>query len=360
MGVNCQMEGLGKEEEEAPLSFPPTLQNLIDQTSLRWIFVGGKGGVGKTTSSCSLAIQLSSVREKVLLVSTDPAHSISDALDQKFCGEPTMVKGFANLYAMEVDSKFNQDDFEDVTQQLRGIVSDAAASLPGMDEAVSFALLMRHVQTMNFSTVVFDTAPTGHTLRLLSFPAMVARTLRQIINLKSSFGGFVTQIANVVFPGKSAFSSDSFARMEELQQSAQEVVNWFQNPDLTTFVCVCIPEFLSLYETERMIQDLSKDGIDVHNILINQIIVPSKDHPCSLCLARRRMQQRYLDQFQELYGDFHLTKLPLLTAEVRGVENLRIYSHWLLNPCPIQEVEPIPPCAKPIPVSFPFSENKIE
>lgn len=126
-------------------------------------------------------------------------------------------------------------------------------------------------------------------------------------------------------------------KLDELKSVVDEVNTQFRNPELTTFVCVCIPEFLSLYETERLVQELAKFEIDCRNVVVNQVISPSEVGSSRLLAARVRMQAGYLAQFDELYEDFHLVKMPLLDEEVRGVEALTAFSRFLVDPAAAEE-----------------------
>ncbi|OMJ09330.1 ATPase GET3, partial [Smittium culicis] len=254
------------DEEFQPLE--PTLQNVLDQDTLQWIFVGGKGGVGKTTTSCSLAVQMATVRKSVLLISTDPAHNLSDAFGQKFSKTPTLVNSFDNLYCMEIDPTGSIQEMIESSDAgaMNSIMQDLAFAIPGVDEAMGFAEVMKLIKNMEYSVIIFDTAPTGHTLRFLSFPTVLEKALSKVSQLSGRFGPMVQQMSGMM--GMNTDQEDMFAKLESMRAVINEVNTQFQDPKKTTFVCVCIPEFLSLYETERLVQELTADDIDTHNIVV--------------------------------------------------------------------------------------------
>lgn len=201
---------------------------------------------------------------------------------------------------------------------------------------MSFAEVLKQVKSLSYEVIVFDTAPTGHTLRFLQFPTVLEKALGKLSQLSSQFGPMLNSIlgARGGLPGGQNMD-ELMSKMESLRETISEVNTQFKNADLTTFVCVCIAEFLSLYETERMIQELTSYNIDTHAIVVNQLLFPKQGNDCEQCNARRKMQQKYLEQIEELYEDFNVVRMPLLVEEVRGKEKLEKYvlplqssAHW--------------------------------
>jgi anion-transporting ArsA/GET3 family ATPase len=193
---------------------------------------------------------------------------------------------------------------------------------------MSFAEVLKQVKSLSYEVIIFDTAPTGHTLRFLQFPTVLEKALAKVSQLSTQFGPMLNSVigARGGLPGGQNLD-DLIQKMEALRETIGEVNTQFKNPEMTTFVCVCIAEFLSLYETERMIQELASYEIDTHCIVVNQLLFPKKSNQCEQCNARRKMQLKYLDQIEELYDEFNVVKMPLLVEEVRGKEKLERYGN---------------------------------
>ncbi|KAK4537111.1 hypothetical protein CDCA_CDCA11G3136 [Cyanidium caldarium] len=379
------------------MPFQQGLENILCSDSIQWVAFTAKGGQGKTTCACAAAVQVALRRPtaRVLVISTDPAHNVSDAFAQRFSRDPQVVRGFDNLYAVEIDPErdfANTDlgrallpptgdrapggdgaadsalDAEDPLG-LAGIVSELITTVPGIDEALSFGQMMKSVQEMDYDLIVFDMAPTGHALKLLSFPSVLERGLRRLLDLRTRMAPMLNMASSMMGMslegGASAFDAEIVGKMEELLGIVRRVDEQFRDARRTAFVCVCMPEFLSVYETERLLRELKRLHMHCGNLLINQVLwvndAASAASPrdslyvpvalsgervgyaaTELYESRVQIQQKYLQQIEDLYGeDFHITRMPMWMNEVRGVADLRAFGEALMQDSGIRPPEPL-------------------
>ena len=160
----------------------------FNKTKTTFIFIGGKGGVGKTTISAATSLWCAKMGKKTLIISTDPAHSLGDSFDRLIKHVPTPIT--QNLEAIEIDPDRAMDEYKEKMQRQQqyndalGMFSDQMymmSSSPGIDEVAAFDKFMQYMTTEEYDVIIFDTAPTGHTLRLLSFPEMMDSWMGKLI-----------------------------------------------------------------------------------------------------------------------------------------------------------------------------------
>lgn len=301
-----------------------------DETT--FIFVGGKGGVGKTSVSSATALWLANQGKKTLIVSTDPAHSLSDSLEVPIGSYPREIK--SNLFAVEIDpdeamaQKQAVLDAQKATSskdQMMGLDMlsdqlDLASSSPGADEAAAFEVFMSVMTSNEYDVVVFDTAPTGHTLRLLSFPEVMDSWVGKLMKAKAKLGSAANSLKNII-PFMDA--DDDFQSTEELEQTKKQIDQAkavLSDPERTTFKMVVIPEEMSIYESERALEALEKYDMVVDSVIVNQVMPDISD--CDFCHSRHKLQQKRLALIDQKFPDQYITQVPLFKDEVKGQDKL--------------------------------------
>ena len=328
-----------EQNDNVPFKFEETIQNILDQKTLKWIFVGGKGGVGKTTISASLSILLSKQGKKVLIISTDPAHNLSDAFNQKIGKQPTIIKGFENLYGIELDPEKDMNNIDKLNEILHveekskvdGLLQTMEGTFPGIDEANNLKYISNLLDNKDYDIVVFDTAPTGHTLKLLEMPLIIGKSMEKIMELKLQFSPVIDSVGGVLGPEIDQKLNKFFTKMNELKDHMQKISDRFKDAEKTTFIAVCIPEFLSVYETERLVESLFKENIDIRNVVVNQVLMCDNPDKCKMCKSGTKMQKKYLEKIEEMFEDFHIIKVPLQKNEIRGAKNLENFYKFLIE-----------------------------
>jgi arsenite/tail-anchored protein-transporting ATPase len=324
-----------KRRKSPPQGKPSPTNTKNHLSSFRYHFFGGKGGVGKTTSAAATALALLNTTEQgesVLLFSTDPAHSLSDSLAVNIGNSLTEVRRLhgAKLIAYEMDASLALERFRAAHGKVlteiaeRGTLLDEAdinellnLSLPGLDEVMSLFELSELDRSSNYRHIVVDTAPSGHTSRLLRLPEVFLRMVNALDRMADKHRYMVAHFARRKAPLDEV---DLFLR--DLNQRIERVRGLLYDQEQTTFTLVAIPEAMSVCETERYFDLLQQQGVPVRDLIINRI---EADHDgCEYCRARVCGQRPWLKEMSAKFADLRLHHVPLLPQEVRGFEDLKI------------------------------------
>ncbi|MDP1544800.1 MAG: TRC40/GET3/ArsA family transport-energizing ATPase [Anaerolineales bacterium] len=281
----------------------------------QFIFFSGKGGVGKTSMACTHAVRFADEGKRTLIVTTDPASNLADVFEQEIGHHVTPITGVPNLSAMEIDPDTATKEYIDrAMSPLRDAfpaqmvqVMEEQMSGPCTAEVAAFDrftdFIVRDEAAPEFDIIIFDTAPTGHTIRLLELPAEWS----QSINAASAGSG-----QTCIGPA---------AAIQDAKHKYKNALAALRNESLSTFTFVLHPEAIAIRETKRAIGELGRLGIHTHRIIINGII-PASEKLNPLFAARSEMQARYLEQIQvEL--PYPTQRMTLLSGEIQGAARLR-------------------------------------
>jgi len=259
----------------------------------------------------------------VLLFSTDPAHSLSDCLEQQVGPEVTGVQGRGNLFALEIDPeerfrRFTQVYAEEVTGLFEGVTQDAPLDIcfdrevlrnlldltpPGLDEIMALLELMEYMRADAYDLYILDNAPTGHLLRFLELPDLMLAWLRTFFEV------ILTYRAVAQLPRTSAL-------LVQLSKDLKEIRGQFSDPLRCEFIPVAIPTVLACKETARLLAALDRLNIRCRRLLLNQVIPSSES--CTPCAALQAEQEEVIASCQRAFAGLEIVKLPCLSREVKG------------------------------------------
>ena len=305
--------GLEAPSPEAFILEKPDIERLwFPRIETKAIFFTGKGGVGKTTISCIAALYLSRQGFKTLLVTTDPAAHIGQVLDVKVGSQPAEIA--RDLYAVMIDQEeaFKQYK-EKILNEAKGKYSDDMLAAmeeelnsPCTEEMAAFDKFAQFIESKDYDVIVFDTAPTGHTLRLLDLPFDYAKQVEMMIST----------------------GADTDAK-EVAQRRFKEMIRMLRDKSHTVFSLVLYPDSTPITESYRAMLDLKKAGIETQVVVANMIL------PEEVCVNdffknRRKMQMKYLKEIKERFN-LPVLQFPLMEAELKGLQRLGVAVQEILK-----------------------------
>lgn len=334
----------------APSEAVAGFDEMVSGTARKYYMLGGKGGVGKTSCAASLAVKFANNGHPTLVVSTDPAHSLSDSFAQDLTGGMLVpVEGpDSPLFALEINPEKAREEFRNASQKNGGTgVKDFMDGMglgmlveqlgelklgelldtppPGLDEAIAISKVMQFLESQEYSIftrIVFDTAPTGHTLRLLSLPDFLDASIGKILKLKQKLASATSAIKSVF--GQEETRQDAADKLERLRERMVKVRELFRDTDSTEFVIVTIPTVMAISESSRLHASLKRENVPVKKLIVNQVLPPSTSD-CKFCAMKRKDQMRALDMIKDdpELSNLTLIQAPLVDVEIRGVPALQ-------------------------------------
>ena len=308
------------------------------------IFVGGKGGVGKTTTAAALASRYAAQQKKTLIISTDPAHSLGDVLNMSLSNEKTAITPY--LDALELNPDVIVDaHFKQVERTIKGYANPdmmpkirehlrLSKSAPGAQEAAMLESMCQHLVAAadaGYEHIVFDTAPTGHTLRLLVLPEMMgawtdgllAQQRRQA-KLRSVASSLDTEkkvdVSNPFTKHKPDRWEQAVSVLEKRKQLFRQAGALLHDREKTAIVLVMTADVLPLAETKRAIQQLEETTLTPAAIVVNQLITPMQTD--EFWRKRADRQQQLMNEIESSFADYPVYPIYLQQTDVRGTEAL--------------------------------------
>lgn len=279
----------------------------------KFIFFSGKGGVGKTSMACTTAVRYADEGLKTLIVTTDPASNLSDVFEQEIGHKVTKINGLDNLFAMEINPDEATREYKERSlAPMRELFDDELIKIaeeqlsgPCTEEMASFDKFIDFMEDESYDVIVFDTAPTGHTIRLLQLPVDWSRHIEE-----ASKGSGQTCMGPV-------------ALIEDSKQKYDDAIRKLRDKDRTEFIFVMQPEQTSLDETIRSSKELEKLQIGTSQLIINGLI-PEEEAINPFFKQRLSMQHEYIIRAKEEFKGAYIKTMELFDRELKGVDMFRL------------------------------------
>jgi arsenite-transporting ATPase len=302
----------------------------LEKGSKQLILVVGKGGVGKTTCAAAIALRLAASGKRILILSSDPTPSLSDIFEINVGARETPIPHRPNLSALEISSEIVLEKWKErFGREIYDVVSsfadldydfvlDYVGGAPGIEEEYMLYFIMELVRERRYDLVVWDTAPAGHTLRLLHLPEIFLRHLEGATRFYLNLYSYFERAKETVKLKKGKKSLMEI--ISGWQALSNEIAAFIRDERLTEYIVVTIPEALGVKQTERIIQDFDSHGLPCHYLIINHCI---EQADCAFHQARKEMQAPYIRLLTEQYSErLCLTLLPLFPYEIKGTERI--------------------------------------